>query len=207
MGKKEHWEGVYASNPADLVSWFQEQPSLSLQLIENAAANVDARILDVGGGASLLVDRLLDTGFHHAGVLDIAESALAVAKTRLGDKARLVEWFHADITSFESPHSWDVWHDRAAFHFLVEAGERMAYRQILLRSLAPGGSAVMATFGPEGPTRCSGLDAMRYSPGELHATLGPDFVMVEEHEEVHRTPSGTLQQFIYCWFRRFIELP
>ena len=199
---RDHWEEVYATRFPDKVSWYQERPNLSLRLIEKAAANVDSRVLDVGGGASRLVDSLLDEGFSHVGVLDIAQNALNVSKSRLGARASLVEWFVADVKDFRSPHPWDVWHDRAVFHFLVDVDDREAYRRVLLRYLVPGGSAVIATFGPEGPERCSGLEVARYTPETLLDSLGPDFEMIEQCEEAHRTPSGDTQQFIYCWFGR-----
>ena len=198
---REHWEGIYEARSANELSWYQEHPSLSLRLIKKAVGNVDSRVLDVGGGASRLVDSLVDAGFGRVGVLDIAQNAIDVSKSRLGERASLVEWFVADVRDFESPHAWDVWHDRAVFHFLVDLNGREAYRRTLRRHLVLGGNAVIATFGPEAPERCSGLEVARYTPEGLLDALGPGFELMERCEETHTTPSGTTQQFIYCWFR------
>jgi SAM-dependent methyltransferase len=173
-----------------------------LSLVAACRPTPTTRIVDVGGGTSTLVDALLAGKFGNVGVLDISGTALRLAQERLGTDAGRVEWFTADVLQFASPHPWDIWHDRAVFHFLVTARDRAAYRQTLQRSLAAGGHAVISTFGPEGPTRCSGLDVVRYSPEELHAELGPAFSLIESQEEVHRTPGGKNQQFVYCRFRR-----
>lgn len=202
VGTEDHWERVYAKSTPNRVSWFQRRPERSLSLVAACAPTPMTRILDVGGGTSTLVDELLAAGFNKIGVLDISETALGLARERLGADAGRVEWFTTDVGSFVSPHPWDIWHDRAVFHFLVAADDRAAYRRTLQQSLAPGGHAVISTFGPEGPTRCSGLDVVRYSPESLLAELGPAFSLVESQDEIHRTPNGADQQFVYCRFRR-----
>jgi SAM-dependent methyltransferase len=176
---------------------------MSLRLIETAGLPAGARVLDVGGGASTVVDRLLDLGYR-PGVLDVAEQALARTRARLGNRAEQVEWFPADVTRWEPPHPWDLWHDRAVLHFLTAESERRAYRATLLRALRPGGFAVVAEFGPEGPTMCSGLPVHRWSAEELEAFLGPELRIEEQATEEHGTPSGGVQQFLVC---RLIRTP
>ena len=158
-------------------------------------------MLDVGGGASPLVEALLDLGYR-PGVLDLAEAALARSRARLGPRSAQVEWFHADVTQWDPPHEWDLWHDRAVLHFLIDEADRRAYRATLLRALRTGGQAVIAEFGPEGPTRCSGLEVRRYSAEELDAFLGPELRLEEQATEDHRTPSGGVQSFLLGRFRR-----
>jgi len=162
----------------------------------------DSPIIDVGGGTSTLVDRLLDLGYQNLGVLDLSATALAEAKIRLGDRSGEVEWFEEDVTTFESPHKWAMWHDRALFHFLTDLPGRVAYKQSLLDAVEDEGHAIIATFGPEGPTTCSGLDVKRYSGADLDAFFGPELRLLEEASEDHKTPSGATQQFVYCRFRR-----
>ncbi len=198
---KAHWDSVYRSGDTRRVSWYQASPDTSLELIEACVAPPEARVLDVGGGDSLLVDRLLDRGFQRPGVLDISRVALDHARLRLGTHADDVEWFVGDVTTFESPHPWDLWHDRAVLHFLVEPGPREAYARVLRRSLSPGGHAVIATFGPEGPERCSGLPVRRYDAARLAALLGPELQAIGHRLTDHVTPSGTTQQFLYATFR------
>ncbi|HLA63237.1 MAG TPA: class I SAM-dependent methyltransferase, partial [Rhodothermales bacterium] len=197
-----HWSEVYRTKAPDAVSWYQAHPAPSLALIKAAGRGPSARVLDVGGGASSLVDVLLDTGYRHVGVLDVAPEALAVSQARLGARADAVEWFAADVLSFESPHPWDLWHDRAVFHFLTDPNEQARYRDVLLASLAENGQAVIATFGPEGPERCSGLPVQRYDAERLAVTLGPALRLVEHGISVHTTPSGSTQQFLFARFAR-----
>jgi 2-polyprenyl-3-methyl-5-hydroxy-6-metoxy-1,4-benzoquinol methylase len=197
---QEHWAAVYAKKDPHDVSWYQAEPALSLALIERAA-HAPARVIDVGGGTSFLADRLLARGYH-VGVLDVSERALAVVQARLDTAAQDVEWFVADATSYVSPHVWDVWHDRAVFHFLVHARDRAAYRLALTAATVPGSAVIIATFGPDGPERCSGLPIVRYSPAQLAAELGAGFEAVETAWEVHHTPAGAAQQFVYCRFVR-----
>jgi hypothetical protein len=199
-GGQGHWGRVYTTKAVDSVSWYQAEPALSLEMIVSAAAP-PARVIDVGGGTSFLVDRLLEKGYRPA-VLDIAAGPLDVVKTRLGPAARDVNWLVADVTMFNPSMKWDVWHDRAVFHFLAEGQDRDRYRQSLLRATEMGSSVIVATFGPDGPVRCSGLPTIRYAPEELRQELGPEFELVETAKEDHQTPGGSTQPFIYCRFRR-----
>lgn len=199
MSKREHWEKVYRTKSASDVSWYQPHLARSLELILRTGVDSDARILDAGGGASTLVDDLLARGFRRVMVVDIAQSALDAAKKRLGDRAREVEWRVGDITTLDLPgDSVDVWHDRAVFHFLTSDAERRAYIDRVCRAVKTGGHVVLATFGEEGPEKCSGLACVRYSAESLHAALGDAFKMIEHLDERHRTPWGTEQQFVYC---------
>lgn len=203
LERRAHWERIYETRAQDQVSWYQDRPEVSLRLIESAQVRLDARVVDVGGGASVLVDHLLEAGYGRLGVLDISERALGLARERLGDRAARVEWILTDVTRLDPPpQSWDLWHDRAVFHFLTAAEDRQAYRSVLDRALALNGHVVIATFGPEGPDRCSGLATVSYSPEALAAELGPGFILLESLSEAHRTPSGVVQDFIYCHFVR-----
>jgi SAM-dependent methyltransferase len=184
------------------VSWFQAEPEISLELIRNATKDTSGRIIDVGGGASRLVDVLLDSGYSKIFVLDVSRTALSIARERLGGRAQIVEWLCGDVRSFTPPHTFDVWHDRAVFHFLRDQADRSGYRGTLGRAVPPGGHAVLATFGPEGPERCSGLPVVRYDAASLSAELGEMWELVETREETHHTPSGVDQQFVYGRFRR-----
>lgn len=196
-----HWERVWSERSPEEVSWHQPRPEASLELLREADLPDGARVLDVGGGASTLVDHLLDLGCR-PGVLDVSAAALERARDRLGERADEVEWFVGDVREFRSPHPWEVWHDRATLHFLVEEADRRAYREVLLDALAPGGVAVIAGFGPEGPDRCSGLPVRRHSRADLADLLGPELEIEACDERDHVTPSGTRQQFLACRFRR-----
>ena len=193
----EHWQTVYETKSSTDVSWYQPVPQRSLALIQSTGLPPDAAILDVGGGASTLVDHLLAAGFSDITVLDVAPAALEAAKVRLGAAGAPVQRIAADVTAWQPSRRYDLWHDRAVFHFLVDAALREQYLNVLKVALAPGGYLVMATFGPEGPMRCSGLDVRRYSAAELSAVLGPTFRVVTSAIEEHTTPSGNLQQFMY----------
>jgi len=196
---KTHWDHVYQSRPSDAVSWYQPHAWRSLELIREVAPRCDASILDVGAGASTLVDDLLDAGMTSVSVLDISDSALQVARERLGHRARQVRWIDGDITTVAlEPGSVDVWHDRAVFHFLTEPAQRAAYVRQVRRAVRPGGHVIVAAFGPNGPLQCSGLPVVRYGPGELHAQFGDAFQLLDHQSEDHRTPSGAIQQFVYC---------
>jgi len=200
---KTHWEGVYHTKSPKEVSWFQEHSEVSLDLIKRMEINKNAHIIDIGGGASTLVDDLLLDGFHHLTVLDISAAALYTAQQRLGTRGSQVEWLEADITRVHLPPSrYDVWHDRAVFHFLTDAEDRASYVSTVRAAVKPGGHVVVATFGPEGPLRCSGLEVVRYSPDSLHGEFGAAFELVEHTSERHHTPFGTEQQFIYCYCRK-----
>ena len=196
-----HWERVYADGYED-VSWFQARPDLSLRLIKSSGVAKDAGIIDVGGGASPLVDCVLDEGYSPVAVLDISPTALRYARDRLGSRVRLVNWFEADVTTFDPSRRFGLWHDRAVFHFLTDAAPRRAYVQTLRRTLTSDATVIIATFAMDGPTRCSGLPVERYDARKISAELGPDFSLIEEVSEVHRTPSGSPQAFSYFHFRR-----
>ena len=202
MNTAEHWEKVYGSKAPDQVSWFRAHLETSLALIERAAADRSASIIDVGGGASSLVDDLVARGYWNMTVLDISQAALDVAKLRLGDAGKSIHWLVADVTEANLPaHSFDVWHDRAVFHFLTQPEQRTAYVQNVAMAVKPGGHVIVSTFGPEGPTKCSGLDVMRYDSDALHDEFGGRFRLVESSKELHDTPFGTTQQFLYCYCR------
>jgi hypothetical protein len=200
-GKKEaHWTQVYSSRPETSVSWYQNEPRISIDMISRGSSP-PARVIDVGGGTSHLVDRLLERRYR-PGVLDISGEPLKIVRERLGNAVGQVEWFVTDATEFVSPHVWEVWHDRAVFHFLTDAQDRQKYREALLAATAPGSQVIMATFGPEGPDRCSGLPTMKYSPADLERELGSEFELIETSLEDHRTPGGKAQQFVYARFAR-----
>lgn len=196
-----HWENVYRTKAPDQVSWFRPHLETSLDLIERCAAgNSGASIIDVGGGASTLVDDLTGRGYTNVTVLDISQTALDIARNRLGSASDLVRWIAADVTEAALPvRSFDVWHDRAVFHFLTRQEDRVAYVRNVARSVRPGGHLIVGAFGPEGPLKCSGLDVVRYDADSLHDEFGPDFRLVESRKEIHETPFGTTQQFVYCY--------
>jgi len=199
MRSREHWEGVYERKRPEEVSWYRPRLEQSLRFIDAAGLAPDAAIIDVGGGASTLVDDLLERGRSNITVLDISARAIDAAKARLGKRAAGVHWLVGDITTVDlAPAAYDFWHDRAVFHFLCDADERRRYVAAVRRSVKPGGHVLVATFGPEGPTRCSGLDIVRYDADELHAAFGADFQDIGSATEIHTTPSGTEQQFVYC---------
>jgi hypothetical protein len=201
---RDHWDGVYAARPETAVSWYQARSVRSLAYI-TAAANKDAALIDIGGGASTLVDDLLERGYRDLTVLDVADAALDKAKARLGQKASRVSWIVADITQWRPPRQYAVWHDRAVFHFLTRAEQRKAYVAALLAGTAPGATVIVATFAPDGPDTCSGLPVQRYSPRTLAAEIGPPFVLTDETREMHTTPSGAQQPFSYVVFRREVN--
>ena len=205
MQAKEHWENVYSTKATDEVSWFQEHAALSLQLIRNADVPCSASIIDVGGGASTLVDDLLAEGYRQITVLDLSASALAKAKTRLGERAADVQWLVADVLDAQLPAAaYDVWHDRAVFHFLTTAEQRHAYVQAVLQAVKPGGLVIVATFAEDGPDKCSGLPVMRYRADELHAEFGEPFLLLGHEQESHHTPGGNEQKFVYCFCRKVV---
>jgi 2-polyprenyl-3-methyl-5-hydroxy-6-metoxy-1,4-benzoquinol methylase len=202
MASKAHWEAVYGSKAPDAVSWYRAHLERSLELIEWSCADKSASIIDVGGGESTLVDDLLGRGYRSITVLDISEKALEVARERLGPRASQVSWIAADITKAHLPaRRYDVWHDRAVFHFLTDPADRAAYVRQVASSVRVGGHVIVATFGPEGPTKCSGLDVVRYDADSLHGEFGAAFKMEGSGTEIHHTPFGTTQQFLYCLCR------
>ena len=194
---------MYATKAPDKVSWFRPHLETSLALIERAALDHSASIIDVGGGESTLVDDLLERDYRNVAVLDISATALELTRQRLGpDRERQVHWLLADITQAGVlPDFYDVWHDRAVFHFLSERRQRVAYIQNVIAAVKPGGHVIVSTFGPEGPTSCSGLSVMTYDAGSLHGEFGAHFRLIESSKELHTTPFGTTQQFLYCYCR------
>lgn len=196
---KEHWEKVYQTKQPDAVSWFQEHATRSLELIRSVGTSLNANVIDVGGGASTLVDDLLNSGFRNVSVLDLSASALEVARKRLGAAGDCVTWISGDICTVNLPEqAYDIWHDRAVFHFLTNPVDRAAYVQQVMKSVKPGGHVIVATFAPDGPEQCSGLPVARYAPGELHQEFGPSFELLEHMSEEHKTPWGSVQHFVYC---------
>jgi trans-aconitate methyltransferase len=199
---REHWEEIYRTRPADGVSWYQPTPEPSLRALGQLAVPATAALVDVGGGASSLVDQLLARGWVDLTVLDISAPALEVARARLGAAADAVRWVVADVTAWRPEKTYAVWHDRAVFHFLTAPEQRAAYRAALTAGTAPGSAVIMATFAPDGPERCSGLPVQRYAAAALAAELGPAFALVRDWREEHRTPSGGRQWFQWCVLRR-----
>lgn len=203
MQQKDHWEHVYETKPTTGVSWFQDHAAQSLRLIAAAGLPRTASIIDVGGGASTLVDDLLAQGYASLSVLDISAKALAAAQARLGANAGRVRWIEGDITALAlPPNAYDLWHDRAVFHFLTDPAQRAAYVENVLRAVKPGGHVIVSTFAEDGPLQCSGLPVVRYSADTLHAEFGAPFELLRHEKEAHRTPSGGTQQFVYCYCRR-----
>lgn len=203
MSSRLHWDNVYQTKTATEVSWFQEHAERSLEFIRNTGVAKDGHIMDVGGGASTLADDLLRDGYRNVTVLDISPAALEAAKKRLGLDAFRVHWRVADITQIEFPAaSVDVWHDRAVFHFLTSPHDRQRYVQSVLNAVKPGGHVIVATFAEDGPLQCSGLETMRYRPDTLHGEFGAEFDLVKSANEVHHTPAGKDQKFVYCYCRR-----
>jgi SAM-dependent methyltransferase len=201
-GRRAHWENVYATKAEHDVSWFQETPDISVDLIRATGAKTTASIIDIGGGASRLVDMLLDEGFEAVTVLDLSEKALATSKARLGAKGKHVQWIVADITTWEPSQAYDVWHDRAALHFLTDPKDRAAYAGRVLRAVRAGGHVIIGTFAPDGPERCSGLPVVRHDAGTLKELLGPSFKLAETKRHDHQTPAGIIQRFQFSRFQR-----
>lgn len=208
MQAKEHWEQVYTSKATNAVSWFQEHAELSLRLIRSTGVPHAGAILDVGGGASTLVDDLLAEGYRNLTVLDLSGEALRAARQRVGSRAEKVQWLEADITeAVLPPAAYDVWHDRAVFHFLTAPEARAAYVRQVLHAVKPGGYVIVATFAEDGPTQCSGLPVMRYDADGLHSEFGTPFSLLHHEKEAHHTPFGTVQQFVYCYCRKGAASP
>jgi SAM-dependent methyltransferase len=202
MDPRDHWQGVYETKKPTEVSWYQATATLSLNLIQRVAPDRSAAIIDVGAGASTLVDGLLAAGYTNLTVLDVSAAALAEAATRLGPSAGRVIWREADVLGAALPAlAYDVWHDRAVFHFLVDAADRARYVDQVRAAVREGGHVLVATFAEDGPKKCSGLDVVRYAPEGLHQQFGPDFQLVQTAREEHHTPTGATQPFIYCLCR------
>jgi ubiquinone/menaquinone biosynthesis C-methylase UbiE len=203
MESKHHWENVYKQKAPDAVSWYAPHLAQSLAFIRKTGLPHGARIMDVGGGEATLVDDLLDAGYRNLAVLDISERALEVARARLRDRAVQVNWMVGDALQYPfEASSLDLWHDRAVFHFMTQADQRQRYLEQVLHALKPGGFAIVGAFGPEGPTQCSGLPVARYGAQALHGEFGERFRLMEHTVDVHTTPWGTPQQFVYCFCRR-----
>jgi SAM-dependent methyltransferase len=202
MNVRNHWEKIYATKSSESVSWYRAHLETSLALIERAAPARSASIIDVGGGESTLVDDLLARGYRNLTVLDVSPTAIEFTRKRLGSASRQVRWLIGDIAEIHlEPHAYDLWHDRAVFHFLTTRERRQAYVRQVTCAVKPGGHVIVSTFGPEGPTKCSGLEVMRYDAESLHSEFGGCFRLVESSKELHQTPSGTTQQFLYCCFQ------
>ena len=199
MDTQSHWDKIYTQKAPDQVSWYRPHLEASLALIEQAGAGLSASIIDVGAGESTLVDDLLARGYSNLTILDISQAAIATSRKRLADAAERVRWLVTDITQAElEPSAYDVWHDRAVFHFLTAAADRMAYVRQVVRLVKRGGHVIVSAFGPEGPTRCSGLEVVRYDAESLHAQFGANLRLISSSRHVHETPFGTTQQFLYC---------
>jgi 2-polyprenyl-3-methyl-5-hydroxy-6-metoxy-1,4-benzoquinol methylase len=201
MNRQDHWNQVYQTKGTQDVSWYQCRPDLSLALIAASGVSKDAGIIEVGGGASTLVDFLLDDGYMRLAVLDLSSVALSHSRSRLGPRASAVEWFEADVTSFISPHRFGLWHDRAVLHFLTAADDRRKYIATLRKTLQPGGAVVVSTFALDGPPKCSGLDVMRYDEQSIISELGAEFQLQEVRRETHITPWQSEQRFVYFRFQ------
>ena len=200
MDVRRHWERVYRTKRSDEVSWYAPHLEISPGLIEEAAPDRGAAIIDVGAGEATLVDDLLDRGYSDLSVLDVSATALHVARARVGERSEAVDWLCGDVTAFSfAPQRYDVWHDRAVFHFLTAASDRAAYVRQVARAVKSGGHVIVATFGPEGPTQCSGLDVMRYGADALHDEFGAGFRLLRHLTAIHHTPAGAKQQFTYCY--------
>ena len=200
MNTRNHWERVYQSKEADAVSWFRPHLERSLSLIEKAAPDPAMSIIDIGGGESTLVDDLLGAGYFDVSALDISQAAIDATRQRLGLAGNAVAWWVGDVTQVTLPRArYDVWHGKAVFHFLTDLAQRQAYARLLMHAVKPGSHVIVATFGPEDPSKCSVLDVVRYDADGLHGEFGDAFRLVESATEVHDTPFGTSQQFIYCY--------
>ena len=202
LGRQAHWENVYTTKGEREVSWFQESPAISLDLIRATELTNHASVIDIGGGASRLVDALLDEGFRAITVLDLSAKALATAKARLGARATTVQWLAADVTDWVPSQTFDIWHDRAAFHFLTDPKDRAAYAERVSTAVRPGGHVIIGTFAPDGPERCSGLPIIRCDAASLDQMLGAAFDLIESRNHTHRTPVGAIQHFQFSRFRR-----
>lgn len=200
--RKKHWEQIYTNKSPLEVSWFQQEPAVSLRMIQDSVSDRTQPVLDVGGGASVLVDRLLEREYTYLSVLDISSKALGHAKERLGQQASQVEWYVSDVIEFTPPHKYACWHDRAVFHFLTDANDRAKYVEAMSAALEPGGHLVLAAFALGGPTMCSGLDIVQYNAEKLGQELGDSFKFLEEVDELHVTPAQKEQLFCYYRFIR-----
>jgi 2-polyprenyl-3-methyl-5-hydroxy-6-metoxy-1,4-benzoquinol methylase len=203
MNQKDHWQQVYSKREAENLGWYKPHLATSLSWIKALNLATEDPLIDIGGGTSTLVDDLLEMGCRSISVLDISENAIATARLRLAKKADQVTWLEGDITSIDLPAGgYELWHDRAVFHFLTEPGQQRMYRDNLLKALKPDGHLIIGTFAPEAPAMCSGLPVQRYSAEQLENTLGEEFELVRQHNELHVTPGGVEQMYLYCQFRK-----
>jgi ubiquinone/menaquinone biosynthesis C-methylase UbiE len=199
---KEHWQNVYQKETPEELSWYQDKPEMSLKLIAATGVGFDGNIIDIGGGTSKLAGLLVVQGYKEVTVLDIASRSIEIAKLRLGEQADKITWIEADATNYNFREKYDIWHDRAVFHFLTDSHDRKRYVDAVQQSLKAGGHLIIATFGLKGPRKCSGLPVVRYSPETMHKEFGNNFDLVETFVEVHSTPSKFHQEFIYCRFTK-----
>ncbi|AMV35530.1 Trans-aconitate 2-methyltransferase [Pirellula sp. SH-Sr6A] len=202
MEKAQHWENVYQTKKPTQVSWYEAEPNVSMNLILQSAGTTRGRIIDIGGGQSLLVDRLLDAGFQHVTVLDISPTAISATKSRLGEQAKKVNWMVADITAVKSLGEFDIWHDRAVLHFLTDAEDQLLYVDLLKRTLAPRGYFIVGAFAKGGPEKCSGLPVQQVDEQSMQELLGSDFRLVQSLLHLHTTPTSNPQHFYYGVFQR-----
>ncbi len=202
ISRQKHWEHIYQTKALEEVSWFQPRPEISLSFLNQFKVPKDARIIDIGGGDSLLVDHLLELGYQNISVLDISATAIERAKQRLGDRSESVQWIVADAATFEPQEKYDFWHDRAAFHFLTEEQEVSHYLQAAQKGLKAQGILVLGTFSEQGPKKCSGIDIKQYSESSMTERLNKYFEKIKCITVDHRTPSNTIQNFIFCSFRK-----
>lgn len=201
MNQRDHWNSIYTKNPAEKVGWYKPHLDLSLKWIREIGVPKDAAVIDIGGGASTLVDDLLDEGYKFLTVLDISEKALLLNKTRLGDRADQISWIEGDINSIDLPaNQYDLWHDRAVFHFLTTSEKQILYKANLKKALRPGGHLIIGTFSPEAPPTCSGLPVQRYSADDLQEVLGDQFELIRCEKSLHITPGGVEQMYLYGAF-------
>ena len=200
--RQDHWQNVYHTKSEHEVSWFQETPEVSLEMIRSVEVSTGASIIDIGGGSSRLVDCLLDSGFTSISVLDLSENALEASQARLGARSADVDWIVADVTAWQPSRTYDLWHDRAAFHFLTDKGDQAAYAECVHKAVKQGGFVIIGTFAPDGPERCSGMPVVRHDAVSLMNTLGNSFVLLNSLNHNHLTPGGTVQKFQFSLFRR-----
>jgi len=199
--RQGHWQNVYGTKSEHEVSWFQETPEISLEIIRSVGTPAGASIIDVGGGASRLVDCLLDSEFTSISVLDLSEKALETSQARLGTRSPDVDWIVSDVTAWQPSRTYDLWHDRAAFHFLTDKGDQAAYAECVHKAVKQGGFVIIGTFASDGPERCSGLPVVRYDAESLMNTLGNSFVLLNSQKHDHLTPGGAVQKFQFSLFR------
>ncbi len=202
FNRKEHWENIYTTKELEEVSWYQPTPETSLQILKELDISADARIIDVGGGDSLLADHLLDLGFNNLTILDISAKSIERAKARLGERAKKIDWIVSDILDFEPSQKFDFWHDRAAFHFLTDKDEIDNYIKIASQGMSKNGKSIIATFSEEGPKKCSGIEIKQYTMAGMEETFGPYFKKIFCVTHDHKTPTQHVQNFIFCAFQK-----